>query len=37
MVPNTNNAQACEHVQNILDSLRTQLIQFTKFKQFSFS
>ena len=28
-VSNINNAQACGHVQNIMDNLRTQLIQFT--------
>ena len=29
MVSNIDNAQACGHVQNMLDNLRTQLIQFT--------
>ena len=29
MVSNIENARACGHVQNMLDNLRTQLIQFT--------
>ena len=29
MVSNIDNAQACGHVQIMLDNLRTQLIQFT--------
>ena len=29
MVSNIDNAQACGHVRNMLDNLRTQLIQFT--------
>ena len=28
MVTNVDNAQACEHVQNMLGNLRNQLIQF---------
>ena len=29
MVSNIDNAQACGHVQNMLNNLRTQVIQFT--------
>ena len=29
MVANTDNAQACGHLQNMLDNLRTQIIKFT--------
>ena len=29
MVSNTDNAQACGHVQNVVDNLRTLFIQFT--------
>ena len=29
MVSNIDNAQACGHSQNMLDNLKTQLIQFT--------
>ena len=29
MVSNIDNAQACGHVQNMLDNLRFQLIEFT--------
>ena len=29
MVSNIDNAQACGHVQNMLNNLTTQLIQFT--------
>ena len=29
MVTNVDNAQTCGHVQNMLDNLRNQLIQFT--------
>ena len=29
MVSNIDHTQACEYVQNMLDDLRTQLIQFT--------
>ena len=29
MVSNIDNPQACAHVQNMLDTLGTQLIQFT--------
>ena len=29
MVSNVDNAQACGHVQNVVDNLRTLFIQFT--------
>ena len=29
MVSNIDNAQACRHVQNVVDNLRTLFIQFT--------
>ena len=29
MVSNIDNGQACRHVQNTLDNLRSQLIKFT--------
>ena len=33
MVANTDKAQACGHLQNMLDNLRTQIIKFTDLKK----